>query len=229
MRSDPLRQTPLEIKLSNIIFLLSVEDNDGQFLLIEAADHIPHWIKPENSKFRVWINNSSLNIIPIPRDPMEIMTLPVKLTPVTALDLIQNQPVSTIASEPVKKCIDDRLVEYPKKARESLHRSRCIVPESIAKILHKDPQLIAPAVNSFFYRDLVAMRACNVMEKFNPKKEKMVELSLTFTRCLFAQMDRQNFHAPKPFKEFLPQEKDPKYKAALLGMKLVCIYSYFLI
>ncbi len=206
--------------VSNLQYV-SVEDNDGQFRLIEAADHIPHWIKPENSKFRVWINKSTLNIIPIPRDPMEIMTLPVKLTPVIALDLIQNQPVSTISSDAVQKCIKDRLDEYPKKARESLHHSRCIVPESIAKILHRDPQLIAPAVNSFFYRDLVAMRACNVMEKFDPKKEKMVELSLTFTRCLFAQLDRQNFHAPKPFKGLLPAESDPNYKAALLGMKLV--------
>ena len=31
----------------------SVEDNDGQFLLIEAADHLPKWLNPESSENRV--------------------------------------------------------------------------------------------------------------------------------------------------------------------------------
>ena len=30
-----------------------VYDNDGQFLLIEAAEHLPAWLGPENSENRV--------------------------------------------------------------------------------------------------------------------------------------------------------------------------------
>lgn len=30
-----------------------VEDNDGEFLLIEAADHLPKWLNPETSENRV--------------------------------------------------------------------------------------------------------------------------------------------------------------------------------
>lgn len=30
-----------------------VEDNDGEFLLIEAADYLPKWLNPESSENRV--------------------------------------------------------------------------------------------------------------------------------------------------------------------------------
>ena len=33
--------------------LLSVTDSDGEFLLIEAAHHIPKWLKPETAENRV--------------------------------------------------------------------------------------------------------------------------------------------------------------------------------
>lgn len=39
-----------------LIFTLTwyrLEDNDGEFLLIEAADHLPKWLNPESSENRV--------------------------------------------------------------------------------------------------------------------------------------------------------------------------------
>lgn len=30
-----------------------VEDNDGEFLLIEAADYLPKWLNPDTSENRV--------------------------------------------------------------------------------------------------------------------------------------------------------------------------------
>ena len=44
---------------------LSIEtwDLDGQFLLIEAADSLPSWLIPENSKHRVWIRGGKLHVI----------------------------------------------------------------------------------------------------------------------------------------------------------------------
>ena len=33
--------------------VISVTDSDGQFLLIEAAHHLPKWLKPETSTNRV--------------------------------------------------------------------------------------------------------------------------------------------------------------------------------
>lgn len=32
---------------------VSVQDNDGHFLLIEAAEHLPKWLEPDSSQNRV--------------------------------------------------------------------------------------------------------------------------------------------------------------------------------
>lgn len=36
-------------------FCIRIEDNDGEFLLIEAADFLPKWLDPDNSANRVSI------------------------------------------------------------------------------------------------------------------------------------------------------------------------------
>lgn len=46
--------------------LQRVEDNDGEFLLIEAADYLPKWLNPDSSQNRVTFLNETricLNII----------------------------------------------------------------------------------------------------------------------------------------------------------------------
>ncbi len=43
--------------------VFSVEDSDGQFLLIEAAHYIPKWLKPDTAINRVIIITVNYNII----------------------------------------------------------------------------------------------------------------------------------------------------------------------
>lgn len=38
------------------VCLQRVEDNDGEFLLIEAADHLPKWLNPDSSENRVGLH-----------------------------------------------------------------------------------------------------------------------------------------------------------------------------
>lgn len=52
--------------LKNKLFLLlwpicwqRVEDNDGEFLLIEAADYLPKWLNPDSSQNRVSLLNET--------------------------------------------------------------------------------------------------------------------------------------------------------------------------
>lgn len=40
-------------RVTNLFGHDRVQDNDGEFLLIEAADQIPAWLDPENSDNRV--------------------------------------------------------------------------------------------------------------------------------------------------------------------------------
>lgn len=41
-------------------------DNDGEFLLIEAAYALPKWLKPESAANRVWLKEGQLHIVPLP-------------------------------------------------------------------------------------------------------------------------------------------------------------------
>ena len=43
-----------------------VWDNDGEFLLIEAAYTLPRWLKPELSANRVWLSGGALHLVPLP-------------------------------------------------------------------------------------------------------------------------------------------------------------------
>ncbi len=39
-----------------------MEDSDGEFLLIEAAEEIPHWASPETCEKRVFLMNGSVHV-----------------------------------------------------------------------------------------------------------------------------------------------------------------------
>ncbi|KAG0280695.1 hypothetical protein BGZ95_009162 [Linnemannia exigua] len=79
-----------------------VQDNDGEFLLIEAADHIPSWLDPENSDNRVFIYQGNLHIIPIAITADEKKLFPSTLgkkskSPklLDALELIRSSPTDS--------------------------------------------------------------------------------------------------------------------------------------
>ncbi|KAG0378277.1 hypothetical protein BGX24_004297, partial [Mortierella sp. AD032] len=79
-----------------------VQDNDGEFLLIEAADHIPAWLDPENSDNRVFIYQGNLHIIPIATTADEKKSFPSTLgsksrSPklLDALDLIRSSSTAS--------------------------------------------------------------------------------------------------------------------------------------
>ncbi|KAG0346034.1 hypothetical protein BG005_000969 [Podila minutissima] len=59
--------------------IIRVQDNDGEFLLIEAADYIPSWLDPDNSDNRVFIHDGDLHIIPIAVTAEEKSTFPATI------------------------------------------------------------------------------------------------------------------------------------------------------
>ncbi|GFR42089.1 hypothetical protein Agub_g2931, partial [Astrephomene gubernaculifera] len=58
----------LLLRMSRELQDLSVQvwDNDGQFLLIEAAYALPRWLKPETAEHRVWLRRGRLHVLPLP-------------------------------------------------------------------------------------------------------------------------------------------------------------------
>ncbi|KAJ1566110.1 hypothetical protein HK096_000771 [Nowakowskiella sp. JEL0078] len=207
----------ITLKIHGIV--ARVRDNDGEFLLIEAAAHLPKWLDPSTSVNRVFIFDGRIQIIPLPQTHTEIALYPVgnSLSLHLALKVIRSE-CATEASASVQTAIDQRISGYPLKASDNFHIAKCVVPETIAKILWFRPQLVSPAVEAFYQRDPVGLQACRIMANFPPRK--CVMTTVRMTKVLFAQLASQQFVAPNIFT--LPSENDPDYKAHELGMKLTC-------
>lgn len=150
-------------------------DNDGDFLLIEAAFSLPKWLKPEVSTNRVWLHDGQLHIIPLPnkRNP----SLPPSPTPKEALQIIASEAITTQANPGMQKSISSRVKGYPQKALTEMHRARCIIPAKVAAVLRQQPQLVAPAVQAFYYRDVQDMKAAARLQQLPSE----VGLQLHFT------------------------------------------------
>ncbi|TQV98299.1 hypothetical protein V2A60_007946 [Cordyceps javanica] len=57
-----------ELSKSHPELFIRVADEDGEFLLVEAANTLPSWLNPEIDRCRVWIQDGKLKIIPLPSD-----------------------------------------------------------------------------------------------------------------------------------------------------------------
>uniref|UniRef100_A0A673HG91 Protein ecdysoneless homolog n=1 Tax=Sinocyclocheilus rhinocerous TaxID=307959 RepID=A0A673HG91_9TELE len=196
-----------------------VYDNDGQFLLIEAAEHLPKWLDPDSSENRVFLYRGELHILPNrtrcgevgwPRDSVP--------TVVQALEVLHSHTESCLAKQPIRAALAKRLDGYPDKIQQNFHCAHCYVPAGIAVVLSRRPDLIAPAVSAFYLRDPVDLQACRTFHTFPPDTRVMT--SVKFTRCLYAQLQQQRFVPDRRSGFTLPVRSHPQYRAHELGMKL---------
>ncbi|XP_066476106.1 protein ecdysoneless homolog [Tiliqua scincoides] len=196
-----------------------VDDNDGEFLLIEAADFLPKWLNPENSVSRVFFHSGELCIIPLLRTPEVEKLLPAtNLTISQALKLLSTHAREFVATNSVRAAVNKRISEYPEKISAFLHRAHCYIPAGIAIVLKQNPALVSAAVQAFYLRDPIDLKACRVFKTFPP--ETRIMTSVTFTKCLYAQLVQQTFVPDRRSGYSLPLRSHPQYKAYELGMKL---------
>ncbi|GLC37418.1 hypothetical protein PLESTB_001589500 [Pleodorina starrii] len=194
---------------------VQVWDNDGQFLLIEAAYALPRWLKPETADNRVWLRRGRLHVIPLPSSTAP--DLPPSPSVVQALEVLREDRFST-ASQRVQRPIDERLARYPARARrEQQHTARCLLPVPLAAALRSEPQLVAELVEAFYHRDAEDMRAAARMRVLPASLERVPAL-VRMTRVHYAQLAQQRFSAPRGLP--MPPPDSPLAKAADLGLKL---------
>ncbi|KAL1481054.1 hypothetical protein MTO96_050510 [Rhipicephalus appendiculatus] len=174
--------------------VVKVEDTDGEFLLIEAADHLPKWLNPETSENRVYIYRNSLHI----RSPI----------------------AKTKAAPAVQKSLAARLHDAPARHRASHHRAHCYLPAAAVALLQRDPALLGPAVGAFVSRDPLDLKALRAMRHFPPETRVMAEVC--FTRCLYAQLRQQRFAPDRRVGWNMPPPHAPEFIAHDLGLKLAC-------
>ncbi|KAI9209446.1 SGT1 protein-domain-containing protein [Polychytrium aggregatum] len=191
-----------------------VQDTDGEFLLIEAAMELPSWLDPTTSPNRTYIHRGKLHIVP----RIHSHGLGGDISLRAGLAAVADEQIQTQASVLVDKAISARTQRYPAKAARNTHHASCIVPLKVAHLLYHEPQLVSAAVEAFYLRDPISLKACHKMETFPPATN--VRMTIKFSRLLYAQLLSQQFYPPKPFQ--LPASSDPSFKAADLGMKLAC-------
>ncbi|KAF8759134.1 SGT1 protein [Rhizoctonia solani] len=191
---------------------VSVHDTDGEFLLIEAADVLPAWITPENAESRVWIYQGHLHVIPLSytSDPS---TRPMQYTSglnddfdaqtpaeeylsvADAVRLIFDDNTATKADASVEQAALNRVVKYPSALSQHIHRTRAYLPIDVARALSVNPSLVQRAVETFYTRDGLQLRAAQKMARFSPKPDVLTVVSMT--RPAYAQLAGQVFHPPK--------------------------------
>jgi hypothetical protein len=191
-------------------FVISVYDNDGQFLLIEAAEFLPSDFDPEIMDHRVFIHQFNLHIVP--------PNIPVASSEEGVAMIHSNASVETKVCEKIQNAAFRRIESYPDQILQLQHHSKVVLPHKIAHILHKCPRAIAVAVESIYSRDPAKMKYCNDMKMFHPSTN--VPITITFTRTLYAQLASIHFQAPSAF--FLPPKEDPEFNSHDIGMKIAC-------
>ncbi|KAH7915115.1 SGT1-domain-containing protein [Hygrophoropsis aurantiaca] len=220
---------------------ISVFDSDGEFLLIEAAEALPSWVKPTNSENRVWIYSSHLQLIPLehisaPSRIRRRRRLPASkdsddegdigddadeyLAPDDALALIRDRDVDTLAPRSVEDIVWQRISGYPASARNHVHTTKAYIPNDIAKALSINPSLVQKPVETFYTRDAIQLRAAHRMTRFPPQPSTL--RTIRMTRTSYAQLVGQKFYPPKIFGRWTEQEGTDQWRWRDIGMKLAC-------
>ncbi|XP_039755299.1 protein ecdysoneless [Pararge aegeria] len=188
--------------------IVHIEDNDGDFLLIEAADHLPVWANPETTENRVFIFNQHIHLIPNTVAPTDAF---LKLD--DAIKLVKNNPEVTRASLEIEQTIIKRIGQYPKKIKESCHTAILKLPVELATILTLKPSLIAPIVNTYCNIDVLDAKQCKDI-----KFEDCIDTEVKFTKYLYAMLMQSELPT------YVKCNNSMKEKKSKLGLKVICAY-----
>ncbi|KAF9474292.1 SGT1-domain-containing protein [Pholiota conissans] len=219
--------------------VISVYDSDGEFLLIEAAEVLPSWVKPTNSENRVWIYNSHLHLIPLSHvSPSHRKRYPRKIPGAADSDeednivaedesfiaaedavyLVRDTSTDTLAPPSIEKIVWNRISGYPNATMSHVHNTKAYIPVDIAKALAINPSLVQRAVETFYTRDAIQLRAAHRMNRFPPNTSLLT--SVRMTRIAYAQLLGQKFFPPKIFGNWKESEGSREWKQRTLGMKI---------
>lgn len=194
-----------------------VVDADGEFLLIEAAEQLPHWANPDSCEGRVFIRNGSLRLV----EPAENEKKDTMVDMKHCLELVHRADgTQYCVSESVDRCIRERIQDFPSKIADHHHRATVYVPVGVAAVLRENPQLVAPAVLAFCSRDPIDLKVCRAMRFFPP--ESCVYVNVTFTKCLYAMLAQSRYLPDRRTGWSVPAASDSNHKAHILGLKLAC-------
>ena len=165
--------------------VMEVVDDDGQFLLIEAADMLPKWMCPDSCLNRVFIHRGNIHVI----SPKHMEKVDSHLE---AVNFVLKNSDKTIAPDAINKCILKRIEGYPDSIPSYQYSFNCFIPANLALILSKHPQMISLGVNAFCESQATKTKLPKSMNFFKPVNRILHRV--TMTKCQFAQLSYHRFN-----------------------------------
>ena len=141
-----------------------IDADDGQFLLIEAADALPDWVDElgvDGMRHRAWLLDGSVRLLP---PSLGNDSGGGGMSQVEALQSLQSSPSNLIVApnavqelivakiQPfleAMKCRASHSTTMPPSVSEHLHRAAMVLPLDIAILIRNRPDLIPSAVHAF--------------------------------------------------------------------------------
>eukprot|EP00890_Picochlorum_soloecismus_P004935 jgi/Picsp_1/5442/NSC_02801-R1_regulatory factor sgt1 len=163
-------------------------DDDGEFLLVEAAYALPRWLSPEIADNRLWIVGGEFCCVPDGRAGGEKGGVAGKVSVDQAIGVLCGFRGGVVEhGRKLKGPIERKIQAYPEYARESMHRAVAILPAEVGALLVKKPQLITESVRAFC--DSSAQERVQASRNRNfPADDGMVPVLVKFNRCSYAQL-----------------------------------------
>jgi hypothetical protein len=138
-------------------FVVQVKDNDGPFLLIEAAELLPKWLEGmsfEDAESRVFLWQGAVHLV------SRVIKANPRLSPEEALEAVQSTTLLTVASASIQERILGKIAKFPScLARPSFesglarrtfyhhHHMHMYIPHRLAFILNRLPTLTSLLVD----------------------------------------------------------------------------------
>ena len=189
-----------------------VWDDDGEFLLIEAAEDLPRWVAPDTSSNRVFLCGGEFHLVP--RDCAGAVAGGACLR--EALEWVRG-PRETRMPPGARATLHAR-VDVACSRRD--HVALCTLPEKAARLLQWEPQVVAAAAHGLLSRagERGAMEAAARAECFTPTGG--AEVAVRFNRCLYARLMQEPIMPPRGYPP-LPPGGGTARKRAELGLKVL--------
>lgn len=180
-------------------FVATLQDQDGEFLLIEAADVLPEWLEPSCSANRIFIRDGALLIIP----PQILLKPSLK----DALDVLRGDmsDSNVKADIAIQNIVQERIAPFDCKDFESpyaflTYRAAAIVPAKLAYCLEKDPSLLGLITDKFYLRSPEEIpKAILFPNLLKRDQTQWVRKFLKFSRIQYAKLVCQHLEPPRTY------------------------------
>jgi hypothetical protein len=136
-----------------------------------------------------------------------------------ALKVLRDTRIDTQALEMVENAVWKRITGYPQAILQHTHLTKAYIPSDIALALTQEPSLVQRAVETFYTRDSLQLRAAHQMTRFPPSTSLLS--SVRMTRTAYAQLAGQKFYPPKIFGRWKEKEGTKEWRWRDIGMKIV--------